>query len=191
MPTERDGRVWYDSLEDFASLGMSRTGAYYRRRYGQPIDMGPVGCIWYDVPGLPSYQVTACGLLRRVGSDRGARLGVMATGAARNRAAWRRLYHEAGAVVGMHHLVARACLPPPPSADHVLVHRNGDKTDNRASNLAYALRAARPCRGRPRRRPSRAWPVLALPGAHAAAVEPVAGWPQSDPASVSRPRRGP
>lgn len=41
----------------------------------------------------------------------------------------------------VHRIVAAAFLPPRPSFAHEVRHLNGDKTDNRASNLAWGTRA--------------------------------------------------
>lgn len=43
--------------------------------------------------------------------------------------------------LGVHRLVAANHLPPRPTPAHEIRHLNGDKTDNRAENLAWGTRA--------------------------------------------------
>lgn len=43
--------------------------------------------------------------------------------------------------VGVHRIVAEAFLGSPPSGSHQVAHADGDRTNNRVSNLRYATRA--------------------------------------------------
>lgn len=97
--------------------------------------------LWRMCPSWPEYEVSDEGLVRRVVPRKG-HFGV------------RKSYRTAGGylylvmrgggerqAVAVHRLVAEAFLgPPPPGRPHV-AHRNGDKTDNRVSNLRWSSRS--------------------------------------------------
>jgi hypothetical protein len=67
--------------------------------------------------------------------------------------------------IAVHRLVASRFLPPRPSLKHEVRHLNGDKTDNRASNLAWGTAkenaADREAHGRTSRGPQHAAAIIA------------------------------
>jgi hypothetical protein len=93
---------------------------------------------WREVPGFPDYQISSLGRLVSLKHSRSRELrGYRDTGG----------YltvdlHSAGARATrtIHRLIATTFIGPRPAGKEVR-HLNGDKSDNRLSNLTYGTRA--------------------------------------------------
>ncbi|HEV7266511.1 MAG TPA: NUMOD4 motif-containing HNH endonuclease [Falsiroseomonas sp.] len=100
-----------------------------------------VGDAWRAVPGWPEYEVSESGAVRRVVPGRGAtagrilrpwrnkQTGYLQVSLWRGNQDWRTTVHR---------LVALAFLGKPPSAEHVVAHRDGSRGNNHWTNLRWA-----------------------------------------------------
>lgn len=95
---------------------------------------------WRVCVGYPDYEVSDDGQLRRRVSFRNLPAG-MAKKAQRHSRGY--LYYALGHEKKelAHRLVAMAFIGPPPSDLHEVAHNDGSRTNNRASNLRWALPA--------------------------------------------------
>lgn len=96
---------------------------------------------WRSIPGWPEYEVSENGEVRRIKSHNGIDLcralkptlnkktGYFSVCLCRNYKTRR---------IDIHRLVALAFLGPQPSAQHVVAHNDGSRTNNRRSNLRWA-----------------------------------------------------
>lgn len=90
------------------------------------------------VPSNPAYEISESGDVRMIGKTawlRPCRLqrgGYLAVSLQANGKGHTRVVHK---------LVAEAFLPPRPSHNYQIAHRDGDKTNNHHSNLRWATRA--------------------------------------------------
>jgi len=94
---------------------------------------------WREIPGWP-YQVSSRGRIMRATNGPGTHAGRILRDSATG-SGYRvvKLHDGNGGARSMsvHRLVAFAFLGPPPTAMHTVNHRNGDKSDNRISNLEW------------------------------------------------------
>jgi DNA-binding MarR family transcriptional regulator len=99
---------------------------------------------WKDVVGYEGiYQVSNKGRVKRIAGGAGAVIGRILK-LSNHRTGY--LYvdlHRDGIrkSAKVHRLVANAFFGPPPSPDHEVNHRNGNKCDNRTVNLEWASRS--------------------------------------------------
>ena len=95
------------------------------------------------IPGFNGYEVTPDGRVYSSGSNwRGYGTRELTQDLNSHGYPSVRLLNKEGKRkrMAVHRLVASAFLPPRPSCDHEIRHLNGDKTDNRATNLAWGTR---------------------------------------------------
>lgn len=100
--------------------------------------------IWKPVVGFEDiYEVSDRGRVRRVAPASGAQPGhVLKPQTGRGGHQRVNLHRDGAAVSGqVHTLVARAFIGERPGRGWYVAHRNGDKADNRAGNLAWRPRA--------------------------------------------------
>ena len=99
--------------------------------------------VWRSIPGWDDYEVSKCGKIRRVAAgQRGGFLGertpyTCSTG-------YKYICLRNGGkkkALAVHRLVAFAFIGPPPVLKPFAAHLNGDRTDNRAENLAWVSRS--------------------------------------------------
>lgn len=90
--------------------------------------------IWRAIPGRPGYQVSDAG---RVISHRRRRARLLRQ--AVSSSGYRIVCLGRGVVAQVHQLVLLAFIGPAPDGSETL-HRNGNKHDNRLSNLHYGSR---------------------------------------------------
>lgn len=87
---------------------------------------------WRLIPGHHSYEVSSAGEVRRVGSAQALRTSG-------HRSGYRLVSLGQGTKFTVHSLVALAFIGPRPPR-HDVNHKDGDKTNNRLSNLEYLSR---------------------------------------------------
>jgi len=96
---------------------------------------------WRSIPGWPEYQVSNTGAVRRVGSATGAQVGRILRQLRNKKTGYFSvcLSRYAEQVrIDVHRLVAMTFLGPRPSADHLVAHNDGSRTNNHYSNLRWA-----------------------------------------------------
>lgn len=99
--------------------------------------------IWKTVPGFPEYEVSSEGSLRRATPARGATAGKIVApyrqpnGYLKVTLSVQGVRHKRY----LHRIVLEAFAGPPPVEGLDCAHNNGDRTDNRLSNLRWATRA--------------------------------------------------
>ena len=125
-------------------------------RLGRRIALPGVGCEacaeWRSIPGWPEYQVSDTGAVRRVGCASGARVGRILRQLRNKNTGYFSVclsQHAVQVRIDVHRLVAIAFHGPRPSADHLVAHNDGSRTNNHASNLRWATQSenVRDCRG--------------------------------------------
>lgn len=96
---------------------------------------------WRSIPDGPEYEVSDTGEVRRIGCASGARVGRVLRRLRNKKTGYFSvcLSRYADQVrIDVHRLVAMAFLGPQPSADHLVAHNDGSRTNNHASNLRWA-----------------------------------------------------
>jgi hypothetical protein len=96
---------------------------------------------WRSIPGWPEYQVSDTGAVRRVGCASGARVGRILRQLRNKKTGYFSVCLSRSADqmrIDVHRLVATTFLGPRPSADHLVAHNDGSRTNNHASNLRWA-----------------------------------------------------
>jgi hypothetical protein len=106
---------------------------------------------WRSIPSWPEYQVSDTGKVRRVGYASGARVGRILRQLRNKKTGYFSvcLSRSADQVrIDVHRLVAMAFHGPRPSADHLVAHNDGSRTNNHARNLRWATQSEnlRDCR---------------------------------------------
>lgn len=101
--------------------------------------------IWKQIPGFPDYEVSDSGRVRRPEPHRNSWCEpnhVLAPSKKRNGYLQYALVSALGYTkyVGAHTLVLAAFVGPRPSEDHECAHFDGDKQNNRLTNLRWATR---------------------------------------------------
>ena len=99
---------------------------------------------WRVVRGFPLYQVNQMGGIRRVWSKKYTPMTPYKVCRHGNTYYVVKLSDGTGksTAVKASYVVARAFLPPKPSPNHVLYHKNGDIDDHCARNLGWITRSA-------------------------------------------------
>jgi len=99
---------------------------------------------WHDVVGYEGiYQVSNRGNVKRIAKAAGARIGRILkpnpcdTGCLNVSLS----YQGKVRTYKIHHLVCKAFIGPAPTPSHEVNHKNGDRTDNRVSNLEWVTRS--------------------------------------------------
>src|SRR3954471_1653643 len=95
---------------------------------------------WRSIPGWPEYQVSDAGEVRRVGSASGAQVGRILRQLRNGKTGYFSvcLSRYADQVrIDVHRLVAMAFHGPEPSADYVVAHNDGSRTNNHPRNLRW------------------------------------------------------
>lgn len=94
---------------------------------------------WRVVPGWPEYEVSSAGKVKRIGAARGAKVGRVlrpwVSVGYHFVALWR---DDSQHRVPVHRLVALAFLPDPQADQYQVAHRNGNRLDNRPTNLRWS-----------------------------------------------------
>lgn len=94
---------------------------------------------WKTIPFAPSYEVSDFGRVRRVAGGQGAR-PMLRKQDLEHTGYYRVRLSEGGQRmrVSVHRTVLLAFRGEPPTPTHQAAHRDGDKTNNRLSNLRWA-----------------------------------------------------
>lgn len=95
--------------------------------------------VWRAIPGFVGiYDASDAGEVRRVGRSRGTRLGVLKPYRRPDGYLYATLRRDGRShTIGVNRLVCLAFHGEPPTSEHEAAHRNGQRGDNRASNLAW------------------------------------------------------
>lgn len=95
---------------------------------------------WKTPPGFEAYEVSNMGRVRRATRSKTTYIGRMLK-PARDNKGYPHMQASMGPgnrrTVRVHRLVALAFIGAPPSPKHMVNHKNGDRTDNRADNLEW------------------------------------------------------
>jgi hypothetical protein len=106
-------------------------------------DAIPSSEAWRPIVGYEGwYEVSDHGRVRRVAGGMGARVGKVVALGTTNRGYRRVVLHRRRQTKGrlVHHLVLEAFVGPRP-AGHECNHKDGDKTNNRPSNLEWVTKS--------------------------------------------------
>ena len=91
---------------------------------------------WRTIPGWENYQVSNAGRVKSIHGNiikqREDRTGYLRVNLRRGR--------KKQKTIRTHRLVALAWLGEPPTPEHQVDHKNGDRQDNRVENLEYVTR---------------------------------------------------
>lgn len=101
--------------------------------------------VWKPVEGFEKqYEVSNLGQVRRVKTSSGTWAGRVLNSRPSGRGYVQVCLRKGGEmnVRLMHQLVAEAFLGEKPGSNYVVSHKNGDRADNRVSNLTYVPRGA-------------------------------------------------
>jgi hypothetical protein len=104
---------------------------------------------WRSISGWPEYQVSDTGEVRRIGYASGARVGRILRQLRNKKTGYLSVClsrHAAQVRIDVHRLVAMAFNGPQPSADYVVAHNDGSRTNNHARNLRWAYPERKPSR---------------------------------------------
>ncbi len=95
---------------------------------------------WRAVPGFPAYEVSSEGRVRRCAPSRSpnCRPGEVLQGAKGRYLSVKLFADGIGKKVSVHRVVCEAFHGPPPTPDHQVAHWDGNRENNRASNLRWA-----------------------------------------------------
>lgn len=100
---------------------------------------------WKNIPGWPKYQVSDEGGVRRVRQDNNWLAGKILQPGPANGYLNIHLYRDSKChSYGVHTLVCLAFHGPRPTHKHQVAHFNGDKTDNRITNLRWHSQSKMP-----------------------------------------------
>jgi hypothetical protein len=99
---------------------------------------------WRDIPGWPEYQVSQAGEVRRAAPASGTAAGRVLKQYRNKKTGYFSVCLSRNCIqsrIDVHRLVAFAFHGPQPSADHVVAHNDGCRTNNRCSNLRWATQS--------------------------------------------------
>lgn len=98
---------------------------------------------WKTIPQYPDYEVSSCGLVRKIRNTRYGKPFVLSARPDRagyqQVAIWEAGHHSGGRGIPrpVHRLVAFAHIGPPPSDRHVVAHLDGVASNNAVENLRW------------------------------------------------------
>ena len=115
------------------------------------IPLGGSCAEWRSIPRWPEYQVSDTGEVRRIGSASGARVGRILRQLRNRKTGYLSVclsQNSSQVRIDVHRLVAIAFHGPQPSADHLVAHNDGSRTNNHACNPRWATQGEnlRDCR---------------------------------------------
>ena len=95
---------------------------------------------WRPIPDLPAYEINEFGDVRRLTEAVTRRKGHVVRGHTTSQGyrKYKLATPEGKRQFWAHRLVARAFIGPPPSRDHVIAHRDGNRLNNHYTNLRWA-----------------------------------------------------
>lgn len=98
---------------------------------------------WKTITGFPDYEVSDCGRVKRVTPGRGTRAGKIVGKNVSQNGYFRVCLTNDGQHywVLVHRIVAAEFLGQQPSVIHEVRHLDGDKLNNKSSNLSWGTRA--------------------------------------------------